>query len=549
MWYGTRSNHDKGMCKELLMKYKIIAIFAVLITATSVYPLDDYTSQNFMFTRSIFDSVGIEQASWHDMVYQKQKNGFAIQAYAIYGQTFSELNNASYFLLNYKNKVNLEAGTPSRFATSGGSLKIPLQLDTPKENQINVQSFDRDILGQWLGINDIGNQYLMSLNPRQRQATIMFECSQDLNKLFHMNFFDAWSIDFTLPIGWVENNIGFSGDQKVLDAFNNPKFDFSKISPCNMSLTTAAQATIALTTKYISEPDTHVTTSTGIIIPFIQQNTNCYLFQPLLGFNAHLGLTNITSIQFPICKKHEYAQSRILFFFDICNNFLARNHQLRTFDVKCKQFSRYMNLLDRTTNTLVPGMNVLTLRSRVEPFNIVNFATGFRFKYKESVGQIAYELWAHPSERVTPESKPGSHQPFNYWHEGRYGFPFIDVNGNLAQINNTNGVVEPLPLGELGQTASESTINHVAFPDGENVCCAGGSSFVPKNKYISFKDLDHFSCAGQATVTHRATASVGFAEKGKRRDYFTNFGLFIEAAQNNAAMCCWGGWLKAGLSF
>ena len=65
----------------------------------------------------------------------------------------------------------------------------------------------------------------------------------------------------------------------------------------------------------------------------------------------------------------------------------------RTFDLKGKPYSRYMLFFDKGTNSLVPGINVLTKDCNVKPHNYVNVITGIRFKYYKAVGEIGYELW------------------------------------------------------------------------------------------------------------------------------------------------------------
>lgn len=527
------------------MKYTKLAICCALIINSNTQTLDDFTNQTYMFVRPVFDSIGLQQSSWHNIVFQKQKNGSALQIYPIYEQSFEQKNNAAYFLFHHKNSLTIQVGSASTFNPD----LLP-NLQNPAQGQIGVATFTRDILGQWVGINKPNDSPAsFTLKPTQRQACVMCEFSQDLSALTNSSLFENWFINVELPITWVENNIGVSGDQKALDAFNNSSFNFGRIRSGDHSSIRLTQVSISLGTKYIAEPDTHIISQTGVIIPLVEQNCNTFLFEPVQGFNAHFGLTSHALFQFPIVKKHENANSTILFFLDVHNNFLCRNHQLRTYDIKNKPYSRYIQLLDRATNSLVPAMNVLTLRSRVEPFIIANFATGLRLKYKNSVGEIGYELWAHGNEKVTPEFKSGDYDECgNIWYDNRYGIAFINTDGVLAKINTTSGAVEALTAGELGQTASQSTINHVAAPDGNSSCCPE-PLFVQQNKYLTLKDLDKFSCAARSTITHRAFASIGFGNAGHTRDCFANFGLFIEASQNNASLCFWGGWFKAGITF
>ncbi len=495
-----------------------------------------------MLTRSVFDSIGINQSSWNNFAYtyQPPKKGFVFQMYPIYGQSYDNLENPSYFLFNGKDELVVAAGTPSNNFTTPGQPRV---ID-PTQGQYTVPSFNRDILGQWIGITDTHGS-TFTLQPRQRQACVMLEFLQDFKPLFQSCFFHNWFIDIQVPITWMENNIGFRGKPEVAKAFSQPNFQFAKILKGCHSSTRVTQAQVSIGTKYITEEDVQVVCTTGIIFPLVEQDCNGALFLPIQGFNSHFVLNSTALFQFPICKKSDFAISRILFFFDFSNNFLMRNHQLRTYDLKHKPYSRYMIFYDRHKNETVPAMNVLTLRSRVEPFNIVNLATGFRFKFRDSMGEMGYELWAHGSEVLTPEPKPGHHK--YVWHEGRYGIAFINQDGVLAKLD-AGGAVVPLGPDELGQTASKSTINFVAAPDGQADCCPG-PTFVQENKYIDIRDLDRFSGGMRPTITHRGFASVGYGCKGELRDYFANLGLFIEASQNNAALCLWGGWAKAGFAF
>lgn len=528
------------------MKYKIVAVFYLIFFSNVSNPLDNYTNQTFMFTRPIADSISIHQTSWHSLAYKKQTNGSACQISAIYAPSFENLDNSAYFLFDNKKSLSVAAGrTSSDFTTTSFTPSGKPYIPNPTEGQFTVPSFDRDILGQWINVTGTDAKKF-TLNPSQKQASIIIEASQDLNKIFSSSLFENWFLGLSVPITLVENNIGISGDKDVLTALKSPQYLFAKFADGTRDSLRVTQAHLSLGTRYLSQEDMHVITSSGIIFPLVEQKCGSVLFEPIQGFNSHIAFNAQALFQFPIATKTDKANSRILFFFDLNNNFLMRNHQLRTYDIKGKPFSRYLKLLDRHKNEIVPGTNVLTLRSRVEPYNIVNLATGFRFKFKSSIGEMGYELWAHGHERVTPEAKPGHLDDFA-WQENRYGIAFINETGALAKLDSSGAVVA-LPVGQLGQTASASTINYVAAPDGHTSCCQT-TSFVQQNKYLSLRDLDHFSCAARATVTHRGFVNIGLIEKGKTRDYFLDFGVFIEAAQNNAALCLWGSWLKAGLSF
>ncbi|MBI2344653.1 hypothetical protein HYV10_01115 [Candidatus Dependentiae bacterium] len=553
---------------------RILIFLGIIVVPLSIMPsnstkipnqydsnlLNDFTNNSFFFPRPIYDSVGFEQASWHHLMFHKQKNGFAMQIAGMYAQSYDNLFNPAYFLFDFKNQLTISAGKPSTFTpliasstsiisgsttTTTANSTSQLVVKNGQIGQICIPSANRDVLGQWVGITKSENLHL-TLNPKQEQGCIYIEASQDINRFLQNSIFNNWFINFSMPVTWIQNNLGVRGDQEAVEAFSQRAFKYIKMSPGDMTSMQISQATISLGARYLSQDDIQIMTTSGVIIPLSEQPCGGSLFEPIQGFNSHFGFDFLVHFQFPIIQK-ESNPSRILFFMDLHNNFLSRNHQLRTYDIKNKPFSRYMQLYDNFTNELVPAMNALTIRSRVEPYNIVNFSTGFRFAHHACYGEIGYELWAHGDERVTPE--PVVTHSIGWWDDLRYGIAFINSDGNMAKIDTETGTVVAIdPNSEFGQTASESTINFVAPPDGKYNCCPT-PSFTAQNKYLILSDLNIYTPASRSTITHRGFVSVGLGDNGKKRNYFVNFGAFIEAPQNNAALNLWGGWLKGGFTF
>lgn len=523
------------------MKYKINLILLGLTYYSfiqSSYQLEQHTSQMLMFTRPTFNSIGIHQASWYDFGYHNHKLGTGFQLYPIYSHSFPTNETAQYFLFDFKNELSIRGGTNPTGYTLTADGYVP---NNPKEDQISTNSYNRDILGQWFNFNEVKSGFF-TVNPKQKQACCVIEVSQDLKKLTGWSFADKFYAAFRMPITWMTNNLGLQADKIALEALTaNTNYYYYNFSNCNQHSTAVTNLQILLGTKYLRDEDTHIITGTGIIIPFVEQNKNYLMFEPLNGFGTHLALTAIALFQFPLVVKNDIARSRICFFFEFENNFLARDHQLRTFDLIGKPYSRYMKLLDRATNTTVPATNALTIRSRVEPYNVFNMATGFRLKYKNATGEIGYELWARPSERITPEPKQA-------WDDSRYGIAFINEDGVLAKINGGGAIVPIDPATENGQTASQSTINYVAAPDGV-VTLFPALAFTQKNQYISFLDLDNMSASARGAIVNRAYMTVGIGQKGQCRDFFANIGLYIESSQRDSALSMWGAWGKLGLAF
>lgn len=544
-----RADTQQPCLKETVMRYKIALICIYFLCNTTLHTVDDldtnkiideHTNQTFMFTRPISHSISMNQAGWNDFAYESHKLGTSFQTYVVYAQSFENLTGREYFSFDHKHILSIRGGTdPTEFDLTPKGF-IPKD---PTQDQITTPSFNRDILGQWLNYNDVETA-TFSFEPRQRQAAGIIEFSQDLSKVSEADLFKSWYFSVRVPITYVSNNIGFRTDNSdvTLNALSNNNFLYNNVSTCSISSTRPSNAQFTLGTKYLNENDLQVITGMGVVVPLVEQRTGRYLFEPIHGFNAHFGFPTQLLVQFPLLVSDDIAHSRVCFFLSLENIFLARNKQMRTYDLKGKPYSRYLKLLDIHSNSIVPAMNVLTLRSRVEPFNMFNSAMGFRVKFHDCLGEIGYELWAHGTENVSVENKFEAE-----WQDDRYGIAFINEEGKLASIDDSN-MIEELPVGQTGMTASKSTINYVASPDGISACCPT-PTFTQQNKYITLQDLDLNSAAARSTITHKVYMSVTLGERGDKRDFFANLGIYIEAAQNNAALSMWGGWAKFGITF
>ena len=489
---------------------KKILLFMALFYVTTLDAINNYTNQTFMFPKEIFGSFGLDQASWHNIVYNKKSYGFALQAYA-YAQSSlpNNVNASEYFLFNDLPALVVQSGVGAPF---------------------NEESFTRNIAGQWIGIKeDTPINATYSLTPQQSQYGITLGFNQDLSKFCDMGFLRALSFGFSMPIVHVKNQMIFSGSDEILHALqgaNNANFTPAMSEPWEFLIidgnvqqtTTVATLKFQFDTKYQSEDDIQIATTTFFICPTTDSVTNEILFQPMLGYNGHPAMGSGITFQFPLSVSQDEL-SRICMYVGLENKFLFGVNQNRTVEIYKNPYSRFLPLYDRYTNTLVPGVNAFTRNCYVEPFNIINFIAGFRLKFKESVAEIGYELWGKDTEQITINSD-------NLWQDNRYG---------IANINEDCVLQVP-------QTASQSTINYVV-PDVATVENPSG------NVYIRAKDLTMLTGEGRAALINRVYTSIGYGHSNDYRDVFLNFGLFMEICQNNAAMSNWGGWLKSGFTF
>jgi len=485
---------------------KILFFIALFFTAI-VHSIDQHTNQTFMFPKEIFGSFGMEQASWNNIVYNKKSYGHALQVYGYAQKSIPDAEDSEYFLFDDLKSLVVQSGVGVG----------------PDE-----ESFTRNILGAWIGIPDsakLSSTY--SLTPKQSQhgATIGF--SQDLSKYCDMGFLRNLSFNVSIPIVSLKNQLVYQGSPEVLSALQGKNAEsMGMLESWNyLILNTEAQEATTFTnmkilfgTNYQSEDDIQIATTSFVILPFVDPVSNEVLFQPMEGYNGHVVMGAGVLFQFPLSISQD-KRTRICFYTGLENKLLLGNTQQRTCEIDGKPYSRYMPIYDRYTETVLPGVNVFTKDFYIEPFNLINFIAGFRYKYADSVTEIGYEVWGRDTEKISFSSNKENDN--NFWQENRYG---------IANINpETFELLVP-------QTASASTINYIV-PDAVD------------NVYIKAKNLNFKPAVARSALVHRAYMTIGYGKNTDRISSFLNGGLFMEISQNNAAISNWGGWAKAGMTF
>ena len=104
--------------------------------------------------------------------------------------------------------------------------------------------------------------------------------------------------------------------------------------------------------KYESDDDVQVATTSFLILPLGSSVDNKYLLQPAFNYNGHVVFGAGISFQFPLLRSQDRL-TRICFYTGLENKFLFGNNQDRTVDIIGKPYSRYMQFYDRYINGLV----------------------------------------------------------------------------------------------------------------------------------------------------------------------------------------------------
>jgi hypothetical protein len=473
---------------------------ALLLPLLFVIPSNSYDrkvyAHSFMYTKPAFYDVVMEQALWHNIAYNKKgylKGG--IQAVPFFQQSMSLCKSARYFLMKGKTEL-LVAGDNTPFI------------------------LDRDIRAEWVNLpsNFSG---ILSLNPKQKQTGIFLEYHQDLKDWLDVMVLRDMYITFQIPVSKTENDINLTQTnvmnpatvfpEDILQAFNQPTWEFSRITNCQKDRIGVAEFRIKIGTSYISEDYYQLNYYTVIAAPTGNKQNGEIMFEAVNGNNHHLGIGAGINMQMPVNR--DTSRWALCPFLDLESVILIRNKQFRTYDLLDKPWSRFMqinkpnivsNPIDIAATTNLPGVNFLTQRIYAKPFNVVDFALGWRLSAHCFEGEAGYGIWGHPTERT-------------------------NLN---TPITEPFGIAGSAP----GKTASRSTIAQKAPDDLD---------FVPISRF----DLDQSTGESSGGFTQRAFASLGLLLPGNTIGGVIGLGGSVDIPFETSILQLWKVWGKISLTF
>ncbi len=474
-------------------------VVMLLSAAASIIPLraDEhrtYSSRSFMFTKPAYYDIVMEQMLWHDVTYNKKgtiRGG--LQFYPYYQRSMSLNNSKKYFLINKKTEL-LVAGDDNIAA-------LPV----------------RDVRAEWLGINNSNFQGNLTVNPRQEQFGFVLEYSQDFKKWLDVMFIRDMYISIIAPFCSTTNNLnlrqfnvanqGTEFPHNIVEAFNQPSWHFGKINPHKKRRTNLAELKILLGTSYESRDYLQVNYNSVLVIPIADKQHAEWFFDPVVGNNHHMGVGAALNIQAPLNR--DTTRVAFCFFLDLESTILIRNKQERTFDLRQKPWSRFLLMNEKTgyePRTNVPGVNLMTYKAVIKPFNVVDFAMGWRTKTKHAEFEAGWGIWGHGYERID----------------------------HIKHFDKVFGIAGDAP----GTTSSQSTIAFQAPNDADN-------TFVAINEF----DLDLQSGANPGALNFRVFMSAGYVNIQQHHDTIFGAGWSIDLPYKNATLQEWKLWIKLGATF
>jgi hypothetical protein len=486
-----------------MKKYLTLLCFLLYSASINTYDRKVY-AHSFMYTKPAFYDVVMEQALWHNIAYNKKGSiGGGIQAIPFFQSSMPLKKNARYFLFDGKTEL-LVAGDDTGFKLT------------------------RDVRAEWVNLPSTFSG-LLTLNPKQQQKGCWFEYHQDLKSWFDIAILRDMYITTIFVVSETHNSINLRQmdvqnpnttnpdlPTDILQAFNQPTWCYSRIDNCQKKKVGLAEIRLKIGTSYLSKNAFQLNYYTVIAIPTGNKQNAKTMFEPVNGNNHYLGIGAGVNMQVPLNR--DISSYRFCLFVDLESVVLIRNKQFRTYDLfdpgqqQAKPWSRFLLINKKNLNppvdiaetTNLPGVNFLTQKIYSKPFNVVDFALGFRLGTESLEGEVAYGIWGHPTERT-------------------------NLN---TPITEEFGIAGSGP----GKTASRSTIAQQAPDDLD---------FVPITRF----DLDRQTGESSGGFAQRAIASIGYMFKGRSVDTVLGIGGSVDVPFESSLLQLWKVWIKLSLTF
>jgi hypothetical protein len=450
----------------------------------------------------------------------------ALQVVPFGGKSLKSYDLARFFTPFCKNKLtvsnNFVKDHPDLLSQYFGIYPTPLDASTPGVYNSTI------CLKASQAVAGVGLTY--------RQAFWELPCNNNL----------LW-FEIAAPIIHVRNKVKLTEDvssgntplldnglpQNMIEAFKQDSWCYGKIDNCKeMHKTAIADLEIKFGYQWFKNDCCFFESFAGVLAPTGNKPKAHYLFEPIVGFAGHVGgEVGMTGIfKFWESCTTDYALSYLL---DINAWYFASHNERRSFDLKYRPWSRYMqvyankeqakyafNLTDPTQaqTFCTPGINVFTQELCVSPrmSKIVNSALLFSGPHVEA--EVGYNFFARDAECVKLAS---------CWHEGP--------------------ALKAIDRGE-GYTNNLQTINSYTISKEVNDVEPLPDEFYDLN-LIKECDLDLESAAHPGFITNTFYGSFIWRWDEVKYPSFLGVGASYEMCDDNTYLTRWLAWAKVGFSF
>jgi hypothetical protein len=393
----------------------------------------------------------------------------------------------------------------------------------------------QDVLANYFGINTVNHDFqsYICVKPTQK-----FQGGA-LN--YRQSFSDTedkgWWGDITLPIVHVRNNMNLceriinqgtpvtGSIQNMTAAFMNPAWKYGKICPSGIDKTRIADLEIRIGRDGVRKEHCRYGGYAGVVVPTGNEQTGHYMFEPVIGAAQHWGIMWGSAMAFKLWQDEDLSLMTCL---DMNNRYMFEHQEMRSFDLKDKQWSRYMNVfLDQSSTTSTPGINVFTRCMSIVPRAMYQINTAMVFQYRKFMLEGGFNFYARQAERGWL-TMPWSTGPAIAGTAGAVG------GANARSMSLAN-----IRTWDNGLIQDDANQNFLAQPPSGNVLI-----YRP----ITAADLDLSSALHPAVINQTIYATLGYDDQDCDYPRFAGLGSSLQWSHNNAGMNRWSVWGKVGMS-
>lgn len=509
----------------------------------------EYTGRTFLFERPAFLSVSPEMIAGFksDRLHFREDGLHGTAEAVVFGnQSTNKIDLARYFFPNGKTELIVDEQINNTFPplpqdllaqnfnifTVHGDFRSQISI-RPETSQVGVGFYGRKA---FCVNEEKGRGFFTSL------SFAVMRVKNDLN--FEENIInDGGGANYNA----VNRQSGYYVASDMTDALNQDGFEFGRISPFAMTKTGVADIEFKVGYEWIQQEPFHLESYIGMLIPTGNKPDARYMFQPIVGQGHHWGLIYGSSLGIHIWE-NESANRTLRVEYAMHSQYLFGNTQCRTFDLDCKQWSRYLSMYANkdqavvastlpyplSVNYATPGVNLLTLESKVRPGFLFNMTMSGIYDTHNWSLEGGYNLYYRQAECVKlacpwqegPAIKMGNITPFgeNLGGSGQTN-PIRDITGNYLLETGAYG------MNDDGITNTKITLADYNF------------------NLLTADDINLNSASSPSVLTFTVYGTVSYNWDDMEYPTFANFGGSYEFANNNAATERWTIWGKLGLSF
>src|SRR5581483_8539206 len=285
----------------------------------------------------------------------------------------------------------------ARYFFPNGLEELSVVEAYPVPEELGFNNGEQDLLAQNFNIFTVDKNFqsTIAIAPQQSNVGLGLYWRQSFWKN-HDRGRGFW-LSLSAPISHVKNNMHLTEDVKstsaadtaanpnavnnMIAAFNQPSWKYGKITQNSMTKTGLADIEFKIGYEWLQHEPAHMESYIGLIIPTGNKQEAKYVFEPIVGRGKYVGAMFGSSLGLEIWN-NAAGDKNIRFELANHNEYLFHNTQTRSFDLRNKPWSRYIDVYadeaqaqeaaeeadpELAATLATPGINVFTQKVKVTP--------------------------------------------------------------------------------------------------------------------------------------------------------------------------------------